>query len=351
MIDQPGPLGQFLIRLRDADWVALDTEADSLHAYPEKLCLLQFSIPNEDVLVDPLARLDLRPLWDVLQDRELILHGADYDLRLLKRSQGFVPARIFDTMTASRLVGCTEFGLMNLVKRHLGITLEKGAQTADWAKRPLTPRMETYARNDTHHLKPLADVLRAELKAKGRLAWHEEVCNGLIRDSTREEEVDLDAVWRIRGSFKLNRRALAILRELWHWREGEAVLANKPPYFVLKHEALVEIASAAASGHPVEPHVPRFLSARRRKTLAEAVRRGIAVPDHKLPEVPRTYGRRPTEAERRRFEQLQRRRDARANELQIDPTLIASRATLTALAENWDKHQQRLMNWQRELLC
>jgi ribonuclease D len=350
MIDQAGLLGEFLGRLRTAGWVALDTEADSLHAYPEKLCLLQLSIEGEDRLVDPLAGLDLGPLWEILRDRELILHGGDYDLRLLKQSQSFIPSRIFDTMTASRLVGCTEFGLTNLVKRYLDVTLEKGAQRADWAKRPLTRRMEDYARNDTRYLKPLSDALRSELKAKGRLGWHEEVCARLIRDSTREEVIDPETLWRIKGSSKLSRRAMAVLRELWHWREEEAIAGNTPPYFILSHEAVVDLSAAAAQGRSIDPLIPRRMRPRRRSGVQAAVARGMEVPEEGLPEPAMRFGRRPTEAERRRFGELQRRRDARAKELEIDPTLIASRAMLVALAEDRERNEARLMNWQRELL-
>ncbi len=150
MIDSDGKLSEFLPELRAAEWVAMDTEADSLHAYPEKLCLMQISTAERDGLMDPLARIDLHPLWPALKKQQLILHGADYDLRLLRKNHGFVPDRIFDTMLASRLLGEREFGLYHLVKKHLGVTLEKGSQKADWSRRPLTPRMEAYARNDTH---------------------------------------------------------------------------------------------------------------------------------------------------------------------------------------------------------
>src|ERR1043166_8261400 len=119
-------------------WIALDTEADSLHAYPEKLCLLQISHEKGDELIDPLARMNLARLWPALAPHQLILHGADYDLRLLRKTHQFVPQSIFDNMIASRLLGDREFGLTNLVSKYLGITLEKGSQKADWARRPLT---------------------------------------------------------------------------------------------------------------------------------------------------------------------------------------------------------------------
>ena len=118
-----------------------------------------------------------------------MLHGADYDLRLLRKSWDFVPDKIFDTMLASRLLGCREFGLTSLVSKYLGVALEKGPQKANWARRPLTPRMEAYACNDTRYLKPLADLLLAELEAKGRLGWLRESCARLIEDCAQRVDV------------------------------------------------------------------------------------------------------------------------------------------------------------------
>jgi ribonuclease D len=143
---------------------------------------------------------------------------------------------------------------------------------------------------------------------------------------------------------------LAVLRELWQWREAEAIDANRPPFFILTHELLVDIAAAAAADWPVEPLVPRHLTPRRREGLARAIKLAREISADKHPELPRRTGSRPTEAERRRYEQLEKRRDTHACELGLDPTLIASRATLGELARNWDKHASELMNWQRELL-
>jgi len=350
VIDTEQRLAAFLPTLRAATWVAVDTEADSLHAYPEKVCLIQISTISGDRLIDPLARINLDPMLDALSGHELIMHGADYDLRLLRKHHEFVPGAIFDTMLAARLLGVRQFGLSSLVEHYLKVKLEKGPQKANWALRPLTPRMEAYARNDTHHLKPLSDRLRSELEACGRLAWQQESCARLIVDSTRQQPVDMDAVWRVKGSHLLERPALAVLRELWQWREEEATAANKPPFFVLSHEALVNIATAATASQPIEPFLPRHMSDRRRGGVAAAVAHGVAIPPESHPKILRTLSRRTSEGERHRFADLQKRRDACAANLGIDPTLIASRGVMSDLAYDWDKHQGDLMNWQRALL-
>ena len=199
-------------------------------------------------------------------------------------------------------------------------------------------------------MKPLADKLRLELQQKGRLAWHEESCARLIVDCTRLEPVDHEFVWRVKGSHALPRAALAVLREIWHWREGEAVAANKPPYFILPHERLVDIATATVERRPVEPLLPRHFSERRWIGLRRAVQNGLELPADRHPDIPRRNSRRPTEAERRRYDELEKRRDVRAKALDLDPTLIASRATLSALAHDWDGHLPELMQWQQELL-
>ncbi|HNW06762.1 MAG: HRDC domain-containing protein [Verrucomicrobia bacterium] len=351
MIDSERKLAAYLPELRAATWVAVDTEADSLHAYPEKVCLIQISTASGDRLIDSLARLNLKPLLEVLAGHELILHGADYDLRLLRRHHKFVPRAIFDTMLAARLLGQRQFGLCHLVKQYLGVTLEKGAQKANWAVRPLTERMERYARNDTHYLKPLADSLRTELGIRGRLAWHQESCVRLIQDTAAELPPDPDSLWRVKGSHALNRPALAVLRELWHWREREARAANRPPFFVMSHEAMVQLAATVTVATPsVEPLLPARLSERRRASLKQALEQGLRLPPEQHPHHPRRVNHRVSEGEKRRFSEIQKRRDTRATALGIDPTLIASRALLARLARDWERHVPELMSWQLELL-
>ncbi len=350
LIDTEEKLAGFLPVLRAASWVAVDTEADSLHAYPEKVCLIQISTVAGDELVDPLAPMNLDPLFDAFNAHELIFHAADYDLRLLEKHHQFKPSAIFDTMLAARLLGELQFGLGNLVEKFLGVKLEKSSQKADWAQRPLTEKMEIYARNDTHHLKPLSDKLKLELQNKNRLAWHQESCARLIEECSRPQPADADSVWRVKGSSILSRPALAILRELWLWREKEAVAHCRPPFFILSHERIVDIAAAAAAQQPFENIIPPKMSPRRRETLLDAVKAGLATPPDKWPEILRHKFNRPNEAEFRRFRELEKIRNAHAQKLAIDPTLIASKATLGHLARDWDRHAPELMNWQRELL-
>lgn len=351
MIDESEQLDAFVAEFSRADWLVLDTEADSLHAYPEKLCLLQFGLPGRLELVDPLADVDLRPLFRSLAERELVMHGSDYDVRLLRAGHDFVPTTVFDTMLAARLTGHEKFGLADLVQKHLGVELEKGSQKANWAKRPLTERMVEYALNDVRYLEPLSQRLRVLLDKMGRLKWHRQICARMVEENSHPVEPDLDRVWRLKGSSKLPPLSLAVLRELWHWRESEALRRCRPPFFVLSHDLMVRLATSAGNGGEWQELVPRRLSDNRRRALMEAIHRGHDLPQTEHPQPIKQPPRRSISMEqKRRLESLQRQRDQQAEILELDPTLIASRAELVGLAVNAEENVDRMLPWQLEQL-
>ena len=350
MIQSAAELSELAARIHDAPWVGIDTEADSLHAYPEKLCLLQIAIPDGAYLVDPLADLHLEPVWEAFDKHELILHASDYDLHLLYNGHHFKPTTLFDTMWAARLVGEPKFGLNDCLTKYLGLTLEKGAQKADWGRRPLTPRMIEYALNDVRHLRELQQKLRARLIELGRLEWHRQLCVRLIEDNARASEVDTNGVWRVRGHDQLDETGLAVLRELWHWREKDALRTGRPPFFILKHEALSEIAAQASKGGSKAVKLPPYLTPKRRAGVFEAIGRGLDVPEAERPQHIRVRSRRMTGAELDYADVLKERRDKRGAELEIDPTIIASRGTLFALGRHEPGEWDRLLPWQREIL-
>jgi len=336
-----------VVTLRASPWLALDTEADSLHAYPEKLCLIQISHSGGDVLVDPLSRAALAPLLEHLAARSLILHGADFDLRLLRRTRGFIASEVYDTAIAAQLLGRPRHGLRDLVRELLGVELQKGSQRADWARRPLSPQMLAYAVNDTRHLSPLRDALDAELQARGRVEWHRETCARLVATCVPSAP-DPERAWRIKGSAVLDPRGLAALRELWKWREAQALRRDRPPYFVLSHEIVLEIAGKAARG---DLELPPVVKARDRGEIAEALAHALAVPAEDLP-ARESPGRAPRVANEvlRRMDAIRERRDQRAADLEIDPSLIATKSDIAAMAEDQDRGLAALMTWQRALM-
>ena len=373
-------LAEFIRQIEVTDRVALDTEADSLHSYREKLCLLQISVPVEvipseveesrsadskiiprgpstslrlavskqhDLIVDPLSNLDLKPLRYVLQSREIVLHAADYDLRMLRRGLNFTASRIFDTVVAARLLGIREFSLGALVKRFFGIELHKHSQKANWALRPLPPRMLKYALDDVHYLLLLAAKLEKELERVQRRDWLRQSCERAIESAAGGRERTEDELWRIAGTGALDPHTGAVLRALWQWREAEAELADRPPFHILHNRELLE-----AAGNFTLGRVPDYkhFSARRRQTFREAARIALQSPQSEWPVMRRRSGSRPTAEMRRRADELRERRDKSAGQLGLERSFIASRGALEAIAADPARATALLVPWQRELI-
>ncbi len=347
MIANAAQLRELLPQFESVDRVAIDTEADSLHCYREKLCLLQISVPGRDDIVDPLADVDLAPLRDALASKEIVLHGADYDLRLLRRNMSFVPQRIFDTVIAARLIGIREFSLAALVQKYFDVELVKGSQKANWAQRPLPARMAEYAVNDTRYLLPMAERLETELNSRNRMEWFRQSCQRALDQAAIDRERDLDEAWRISGAGALHGRASAVLRELWNWREKEADTVDRPPFHILQNRELLHSAERFAAGE--SPDYKHF-SDRRRRAFRDAAERGLKMPEKDWPVRPRRSGTRATAEVIKRIEQLRRNRDHAAKDLQIDSSFIAPRATLEAIAADQSRADALLVPWQRELL-
>jgi len=347
-------LADLIRQVQAADSIALDTEADSLHSYREKLCLLQISVPAsvnvhgcQDFIVDPLADLDLRPLRHALESRKIVLHGADYDLRMLRRGLNFAASRIFDTVIAARLLGIREFSLGALVKRFFGVELHKHSQKANWAVRPLPPRMTQYALNDVHYLLPLAAKLEEELERFQRRDWFRQSCERAIELASVGRERSQDELWRIAGAGALDPRTGAVLRALWQWREKEAEMADRPPFHILQNRDLLKAAESFTSGR-----VPdyRHFSARRQQTFREAAKFALQMPQSEWPVMRRRSGTRPPADIVRRAEQLRQRRDKSAEQLGLEPPFIAARGTLEAIAADPARATTLIAAWQRELL-
>jgi ribonuclease D len=340
-------LGELLSRIELSDRVAVDTEADSLHCYREKLCLLQVSLPGHDYVVDPLAIGDLSSIAPAFEKKEVVLHGADFDLRLLRRSTQFKATRIFDTVLAARMLGLHEFSLAALVRQYFKVELPKGSQKANWAQRPLPKRMLDYAVNDTHYLLDLAARMEGELVERGRLEWFRESCRRAIEQAAVERTREADEVWRISGSGALRGLAAAVLRELWHWREKEAEAIDRPPFHILQNQELLDAAASFAAGKTADY---RHFSARRRSAFLAAAERALQMNETDWPEARRRSGTRPSAEINRRVDEMKRRRDRIAHELQLEPAFLAPRATLESIAMDEKSAPTLLVPWQRKLL-
>ena len=386
-------LADLIRQIQAADRVALDTEADSLHSYREKLCLIQISAPSAvipsnvegsrgiaskvalrdgkrglaasgdcvpaspspgitvqsvyDFIVDPLSNLGLKPLRHVLESREIVLHAADYDLRMLRRGLNFTASKIFDTVVAARLLGIREFSLGALVKRFFGVELHKHSQKANWALRPLPPRMLKYAMDDVHYLLPLAAILEEELERVHRRDWFRQSCERAIELAAAQRERMQDELWRIGGAGALDPHTGAVLRALWQWRETEAEMVDRPPFHILQNRELLNAAESFISGHV--PDYKHF-SARRRQTFHEAAKIGLQSPQSEWPVMRRRSGSRPTAEMRRRADQLRERRDKAAVRFGLERSFIASRGALEAIAADPARATALLVPWQRDLI-
>jgi ribonuclease D len=347
VIAESTTLFEFLEKLAPFDRIGLDTEADSLHCYFEKLCLIQISIPGHHVLIDPLSEMPKEPLWSAILDKELVLHGMDFDIRMLRRAGHFEVRRVFDTMIAARLIGIKEFSLAALILRYFGVSLAKGSQKANWARRPLQPQMAEYAVNDTRYLLELSDILQGELKRLERLDWFDQICRKTLAMAHVNRERDIDSQWRITGSAALRGRESAILRELWLWRDEEARRSDRPPFHILQNSDLIEASRRVHRGDSV---FYKHLRGSRLERFQEAIEKALQLPEELWPKYVCKPRVRPSLEQQRLFAEFKARRDKAAEKLEIDPTLIASKAVMEALAENPEEGLSNLLPWQRGFL-
>jgi ribonuclease D len=376
LIDQPGQLEPLLKALDGVDEVALDTEADNMYHYRVRVCLLQFLVDGEIFLVDAVAPLELKPLWTRLARKHLVMHGSDFDLRLLHDRCGFRARSLFDTMLAAQLLGRQRIGLAALLEEHFGVKLDKDSQKANWSKRPLTRKLLDYSALDVWHLPALRDLLSRALVKLGRREWLDQQCQAQIEAGTQGFAPATENDWRIGKSERLRGRSLCVLHAVWHWREQQAERLDTPPFKVCSNELLLRLAYAAdpaghhtqGSAHGVraaderaqEGELESVLSSvhlgrrhgRLLPSLAAAVKAGLARDPQTLPRRP---GRDPnhsplSRAEINRLDRIKEDRDRIAARLGIEATLIANRSLLSQIARSPRELDAILLPWQADLL-
>ena len=355
-------LDKLVERMSDAETIALDTEADSLHNYFEKVCLIQLSLRGEHYLVDPLAGLDLSGFLAALAEKPLIVHGGDYDLRMLRASTGFRPrSEVFDTMIAAQLLGFEQIGLAALIERFFSVVIGKEGQKSDWSRRPLSEKQLSYAVNDTRYLDSLAGRLAGALKDKGRIDWHQESCRAMVASTGQESGRDPGEAWRIKGSGRLTCRQLGYLRELWRWRDEHARRANVPAFKILGNQEIMTLLAWAES-HPGEalhqgPKLPRNIVGVLSTTLQAALFRSAALKPANWPERKKGDRHEALRDDRKEENAALRAECARlAGELEIAASTLAPRAALEAIAHTPPRSVEEIMTsggllrWQAEIV-
>lgn len=336
-IHTPEDLARMTEALYTAPVIALDTEASSFHRYRVRVCLVQVSDRDRTWLVDPFTAGDLAPLGTLLgrPEMEVVIHDADYDLRMLAQEQGIRVENVFDTLVAAELLNEPEIGLASLLQKYMGVHVDKKFQKADWSKRPLPSAMLDYAAGDTAHLIALRDILEARLKEKGRWGWAQEEF-ALLTDAPFNLQDNLEPGYlRMKGAKLLKPHQLAVLREVHGWREGVAERMDRAPFMVIGNEVLLDLAKAP-------PTDERDLSARKGigekvigrhgRALLEAVRRGTLLPKDQWPrlERPKRWDRDPDHDERLKRLKLVRDRLTTQHDLRMG--IVASNQLLQEIA-------------------
>ena len=337
MVETQRDLERLFHGLKHEPLIALDTEAASFHRFRDRVYLLQVSSRQETAVVDPLAVTGLDPLADVLADPkiEIVFHDADYDLRLLENEYGFRATNLFDTRIAAQLLNEPGVGLAALLEKYLGVRLDKRYQRADWSARPLTPEMLQYAASDTRHLPALRDLLRDRLREMGRLPWAEEEFELLSAAPRLVREPEEPGYLRLKGAKALNGRALAVLRELFQWREEVARRTDRAAFRILNNEPLLLMAKsppADLAALKAVRGVGPDQAERRGKEILAAVHRGLEIPDRDLPRVERRHRPPPDAAFEARLERLKAARNTLALRYDLPPGVLCPNGVLEAIA-------------------
>ena len=332
LIENQESLKEMSDRLTIEPLLAVDTESNSLFAYQEQVCLIQFSIPGLDYLVDPLAVRDLSSLAPLFSNPKIekVLHGAEYDVTCLARDFNFKIDNLFDTRVASRTLAWKRNGLSDLLEQVLSINVDKRFQRANWGKRPLSSEMLDYARLDTHYLLKLRDYFHQLLRNKGSLEEAQELCERMTNPPRRENGFNPEDFWRIAHSRELSQRKAAILRELYLMRDRHARRQDRPPFKILGDQSLLAIAKSgprtADELHGLSG-VTNNVIRRYGAEFITAVEEGLKAP---FPQKPRN--RRLDEAAHARYEALREWRKNAAKKRGVESDLILPRDLLVEIA-------------------
>ena len=346
MIDNEKDLAEYLAGLGDT-FSGMDLEADSLHRYEDRLCLIQYTDGEQHRLIDPLACDDMEVFQARIQKTKIWMHGADYDMTLMRKAWGIVPELIYDTQIAARLVGAKRFGYANLVEDFLGVELDKGSQKADWSIRPLTEKMTEYALNDVVYLQPLSEILLKRLEETGRYDWFIESCLEAQKRAT-ERSHEKEDPWRIKGSGKLTPEGLAYLREIWLWREEEAKEWDRPVFMVCSNKTLIDWVFSLLKGEI--PKLPKHYRSKRINRFVAATNKVKKLKKEEYPQKPKVVRAKRDPEYEEKVDRIISAKNTVAEELDIDSSLLSSRATIEAIVRGDLEAEACMMSWQYALL-
>lgn len=331
-VASPAALEKMLMALAGQPFLAVDTESNSLFAYQEQTCLIQFSVPGGDYLIDPLTLPDLSVLEPLFADPrvEKVFHAAEYDLICMKRDFSFEFNNIFDTMAAARILGRTSLSLGAILAEEFGLELDKRYQRANWGKRPLTAEMLDYARLDSHYLIELRHRMHAALQKAGLLDLALEDFARACQVSIPETNGNNENIWRLVKKQDITPRQAAILQELVNYRNRQAQAADLPPFKILNNDVLLAAALAcpATIGELETAGILKGRSLQRHgRAFLRAVQKGM-----QNPPVNRPARQRPDERYLARIDRLKEWRKIKASEKGVESDVILPRDTLEEIA-------------------
>lgn len=346
IIEKQSDLDKALKELGKESAVAVDLESDSMYHFSEKICLIQLAGKNSSFLVDPLLPLDLFSLKTIFQNPAIkkVFHGADYDIRSLYRDFAMEVNHLFDTQLACRYLGLKETGLEAVLKGFFDVTLNKKFQKKDWSQRPLPAEMLEYAANDVVHLLALAKILEKDLKALNRLEWVQEDC--LLLSQVRPARTNQDPLFlNFKGAGALPGKDLGLLEAILQLRKNIARQKDKPPFKIFQNTVIERIVSKKPRSLPdlAGLHV---LSATQidmyGHSLVEAVENFLVSGEKPSLVYPRRKNKPLRQSEQKRIGLLKEWKDAKAEELNIDSSLVLNKSLMTAIAVRHPKELQDL---------
>ncbi len=336
MIETPEAVCETVRSLKSREAVAVDLEADSMFHFREKVCLIQIAAKELVFVIDPLKLPNLSVLKPLFEDPKImkIFHGGDYDIRSLYRDFRITVKNLFDTHLASRYLGYEETGLDAVLNKHFSIQVNKKYQKKDWSERPLSENMVEYAASDAFYLIQLADVLILELIEKGRLRWVLEACELLSRVRPVENN-GTPLFLRFKGAGKLNRRRLAVLEKLLQLRVNMAKEKDRPLFKIFGNASAMKLVQFLPKTMK-QLKKTKALSEKQRDMFGEevlkAISRAMEIPKDQLPVFPRNKPPALDPEVPSRVKALKRWRNSKADMLDLDPAIVATKGLITSIA-------------------
>ncbi len=360
LINTNEELEQKCKKLKNEKRIAMDIEADSMHHYKEKVCLVQIADSSEHLLIDPLKMESLSALKPFCEAPEItkVFHGADFDIRSLDRDFNIRINNLFDTEIACRFLGIQKRSLAALLKKHFNLCLDKRFQKTDWSRRPLSDEMIAYSINDVAHLIELSEILENKLKERNRLAWAQEefeLQTKVRYDNNGNEPLFL----KFKGAGKMEKQSLAVLESLLQMRKKIGKEKNLPLFKIMSAESIINM----TNDKPLSMNALKNIKALSVKQMGmygeqciEAIKQGMAIPKKNLPSYPRKKAPSLSPEIPKRIKALKEMRVNLSKKTGIEPGFLINNAMITAIAAATPATEEELKkingtrNWQMEIL-